>query len=275
MDDGSQAIASEGERAVSDDERVADQTIVGRLVETGVHEMERPNSSLFLSGLSAGLDIGFGPLLVAATITLTGDVYAEPTTRILTSFAYAFGFVLVILGGTQLFTEHTSLAVLPVLDGEAGLDDLGLLWGLVYAGNVIGGAAFAAFAVWFAPEYGLAEVEAFEDFAEPFVKQTATALFGGAVLAGWLMGLVAWLVAAADSSLARFTAIVVITGAIGFAHLPHSIAGNVEVLMAVFSPAEVSIPDYLRFMALTTAGNAAGGAVFVALLKYGYVVRTN
>ncbi|QLG28310.1 formate/nitrite transporter family protein [Halorarum halophilum] len=267
MDDAEGAVASE--------ERVADRTIVGRLVETGVHEMERPNSSLFLSGLSAGLDIGFGPLLVAATLTLTTDVYAEPTTRLLTSFAYAFGFVLVILGGTQLFTEHTSLAVLPVLDGEAGLDDLGLLWGLVFAGNVIGGAAFAAFAVWFAPEYGLAEVAAFEDFAEPFIKQTAMALLGGAVLAGWLMGLVAWLVAAADSSLARFTAVVVITGAIGFAHLPHSIAGNVEVLMAVFSPADVSIPEYLRFMVLTTAGNAVGGAVFVALLKYGYVVRTS
>lgn len=275
MDDGKRAVAGEGERAVSDEERVADRTIVGRLVETGVHEMERPNSSLFLSGLSAGLDIGFGPLLVAATLTLTADVYAEPTTRLLTSFAYAFGFVLVILGGTQLFTEHTSLAVLPVLDGEAGLDDLGLLWGLVFAGNVVGGAAFAAFAVWFAPEYGLAEVAAFEDFAEPFVKQTAAALLGGAVLAGWLMGLVAWLVAAADSSLARFTAVVVITGAIGFAHLPHSIAGNVEVLMAVFSPAAVTIPDYLRFLVLTTVGNAAGGTVFVALLKHGYVVRTN
>lgn len=265
----------DAERAIADEERVADRTIVGRLVETGVHEMERPNSSLFLSGLSAGLDIGFGPLLVAATLTLTTGVYAEPTIRILTSFAYAFGFVLVILGGTQLFTEHTSLAVLPVLNDEAGLGDLGILWGLVYAGNVIGGGAFAAFAVWFAPEYGLVEITAFEDFAEPFVKQTAMSLLGGAVLAGWLMGLVAWLVAAADSTLARLSVVVIITGAIGFAHLPHSIAGNVEVLMAVFSPASVSIRDYLRFLVLVTVGNAAGGAVFVALLKHGYVVRTN
>ena len=263
------------EASAPDEERTSDHTIVDRLVDTGVDEMERPGTSLFLSGLSAGLDIGFGPLLVALTLTLADGVYLEPTVRVLTSFAYAFGFVLVILGGTQLFTEHTSLAVLPVLDDEAGWTDLGRLWGLVYAGNVIGGAAFAAFAVWFAPAYGLAEVTAFEDFAEPFIEQTAAALLGGAVLAGWLMGLVAWLVAAADSSLARLAVVVIITGAIGFAHLPHSIAGNVEVLMAVFSPASITVPGYLRFLTLTTAGNAVGGAVFVALLKYGYVVRAD
>lgn len=263
------------ERRVADDERATDSTIVERLVGTGVHEMSRPRSSLFLSGLSAGLDIGFGPLLVAATLTHTEGVYVDPTVRMLTALGYAFGFVLVILGGTQLFTEHTSLAVLPVLDGQAGLDDLGRLWGLVYVGNVVGGAVFAAFAVWFAPAYGLADVAALTEIADPFVDQPATALLGGAVLAGWLMGLVAWLVAAADSTLARLAVVVMVTGAIGYGHLPHSIAGNVEVLIALFASDTVSVVEYVRFLALATVGNAVGGGVFVALLKYGYVVDTD
>lgn len=266
---------ADAQRRTPAEERASDSTIVDRLVGTGVHEMSRPRSSLFLSGLSAGLDIGFGPLLVAATLTHTGGVYVDPTVRLLTALGYAFGFVLVILGGTQLFTEHTSLAVLPVLDGEAGLYDLGRLWGLVYVGNVAGGAVFAAFAVWFAPSYGLADAEALIEIADPFVGQPSTALLGGAVLAGWLMGLVAWLVAAADSTLARLAVVVMVTGAIGYGHLPHSIAGNVEMLTAAFASDSVGLGEYVHFLALATAGNAVGGTVFVALLKYGYVVRTD
>jgi formate/nitrite transporter FocA (FNT family) len=41
------------------------------------------------------------------------------------------GFLFVILGRSELFTEHTTLAVLPVLDGRASLRQLGRLWGLI------------------------------------------------------------------------------------------------------------------------------------------------
>jgi len=38
------------------------------------------------------------------------------------------------------------------------------------------------------------------------------------------------------------------------------------------SPA-ITLTDYAGFLVLATLGNAFGGAVFVALLKYGHVVR--
>nr|WP_284033309.1 formate/nitrite transporter family protein [Halobaculum sp. DT31] len=236
--------------------------------------MDREAPALFLSGVSAGLDIGFGPLLVAVVTTLAtagGDPLGD---RLVVGAAYSLGFVFVIVGGSELFTEHTSLAVVPVLDGRAGVGDLGRLWGLVYAGNVLGGVAFALFVVWFAPAYDLATEAAFAELAAPFVDKRVAVLFGGAVLAGWLMGLVAWLVAAADSTVARILLVVVVTGAIGFAHLPHSIAGNVEVLAATLVDPTTGVAAYLRFLAVATAGNAVGGGVFVALLKYGFVVGT-
>ena len=67
--------------------------------------------------------------------------------------------------------------------------------------------------------------------------------------------------------------IVVVTATIGLLHLPHSIAGNVEVLFGLFTAPAIGVGDYLAFLGLATAGNAVGGAVFVALLKYGHVVR--
>ena len=63
------------------------------------------------------------------------------------------------------------------------------------------------------------------------------------------------------------------TTGIGIAHLPHSIAGNVEVLAATVARPSIGVLDYLGFLALATAGNAVGGAFFVAVLKYGHVVR--
>jgi formate/nitrite transporter FocA (FNT family) len=67
--------------------------------------------------------------------------------------------------------------------------------------------------------------------------------------------------------------IFVVTATIGLLHLPHSIAGNVEVLFGLLVSPAISLLDYLAFLVLATIGNAVGGAVFVALLKYGHVVR--
>ena len=64
-----------------------------------------------------------------------------------------------------------------------------------------------------------------------------------------------------------------ITGGIGFAHLHHSIAGTVEVLVGVFANQGVSMGDFVHFLVWTTLGNALGGVFFVALLKYSHVIR--
>ena len=87
------------------------------------------------------------------------------------------------------------------------------------------------------------------------------------------MGLLAWLVTAARETTSRLIIIWIVTAVIGILHLPHSIAGNVEVLFGVFLSPLVSVMDYVSFLTLATMGNAVGGVVFVALLKYGHVVR--
>ncbi|MGB9986874.1 formate/nitrite transporter family protein [Salarchaeum japonicum] len=241
-------------------------------IEEGLDELERPAGALFLSAVSAGLDIGFGPFFMAVVLTLVGGALSDPVTTLLVANAYTFGFVFVILGRTELFTEHTTLAVLPVLDGHASVRRLARLWGLVYAGNVLAGAVFAAAMVVLAPAYGVVDPAAFEHLARPLVSHPPLVLLMGGVLAGWLMGLLSWLITAADSTLSRIVLVWLVTMGIGLAHLPHSIAGNVEVLAAVLS-SSVAVSTYVGFLLLATAGNVVGGTLFVALLKYGYVVR--
>lgn len=263
---------SEGDAKLTGEQRPTTE-VLGSLIETGQHEIERERTGLLLSGFSAGLDIGFGPLLMAVLLTLTQSGYGDITTELLLASAYAVGFIFVILGRTELFTEHTTLAVLPVLDRRASLGGLARLWGLVYVSNVVGGLVFTAFIVTLLPDLGVASAEAFATIAHKLVDHGLTAMFVSAILAGWLMGLVAWLVTAAQETLSRLVVIWLVTATIGLLHLPHSIAGNVEVLFGLFVSPEVSVLDYLRFLALATAGNVVGGVVFVGGLKYGHVVR--
>ncbi len=51
---------------------------------------------------------------------------------------------------------------------------------------------------------------------------------------------------------------------IGILHLPHSIAGNVEVLFGLFISSEIPVLDYVTFLGLATVGNVVGGACLPA-----------
>lgn len=263
---GESEIEATGQQTPSSD-------ILESLIETGQHEIERERTGLLLSGFSAGLDIGFGPLLMAVFLTLTAGGYGDIVTELLLASAYAVGFIFVIIARSELFTEHTTLAVMPVLDGQASLGDLARLWGLVWGSNVVGGAVFAAFIVTLMPNLGVASPEAFETIAHKLVDHDIGWLFVAGILAGWLMGLLAWLIAAAQETISRLLIIWLVTASIGILHLPHSIAGNVEVLFGLFVSPQVSILDYVTFLVMATVGNAVGGGVFVGILKYGHVVR--
>jgi len=244
-------------------------------IRRGLSELQRPTTGLSLSALSAGLDIGFGPLLMAVLLTTAGVAGAgELTTELLLAVAYGVGFIFVVLGRSELFTEHTTLAVLPVIDGKATVARLVRLWGIVYVANLFGALAFAGLIVTVGPSVDVVSQSALVELARIYTDQPSVGLLGGGVLAGWLMGLLTWLVAGADSTGARLLVVWLIAAAIGIAHLPHCIAGTVEVVAGVLVSPTLSPSALGRFLLLSTVGNLVGGTVFVSLLKYGHVVRS-
>lgn len=245
--------------------------ILEQEIESGVKELERPAGALFTSGLSAGLDIGFSILMVAVMQELVEGRLPEPIGEILVANMYAVGLVFVVLGRSELFTEHTTLAVLPVLDGRAGIAALGRLWGLIYVSNQIGTSLFAAFAVAVAPALEIASRETFGEIAEGLVDHPSWVMLASGILAGWLMGLLSWLVIAARETISQIFVVWMIAVVIGLAHLHHSVIGGAEVLAGLFAGQGITAVDYLRFLAWTTLGNALGGVFLVALLKYGHV----
>ena len=193
--------------------------------------------------------------------------------RLIAAAVYAIGFVIVIIGKSELFTEHTVLAVLPLLSGRTTTGRVARLWGLVYTGNLVGATFFAALGSRLGIALGLFSVDDIAELSHHLTDFDALVILGSAVAAGWMMGLVSWLVTASRDTVGQILIILLVAGAIYFLSLHHSIAGSVEVLMAVFA-AGVPVTEYLRFLALATLGNAVGGIVFVAGLKFGHIMTS-
>lgn len=248
------------------------QILVHELIE-GIGALERRTGGLFLSGLSAGLDIGFSVLAMAVLATLTQGVLPDAIVKLLMANLYTIGFIVVVVGRSELFTEQTTLAVLPVLGGRATVGALGRLWGIVLLSNLVGAAIVAALMVMIGPALGTIEKDAFTGIALAMTEHSMPVMFGSAVLAGWLMGLMSWLVAAARDTVSQIIIVWLIAFVIGVAGLHHSIVGSVEVLAGVFANDTVGWGDFGRFLLMAVLGNALGGSVFVALIKYGHAAR--
>jgi formate/nitrite transporter FocA (FNT family) len=248
-------------------------TILEQMITDTEDDLQRSTVGMLLSGLTAGLDLGFGPLAIAVAATLTEGTLARPLRDLLSANFYSIGFLFVTLGQSELFTEQTTSAILPVLAGRATVIQLLRLWALVLLANLIGGALFALFATKLGPGLGIVTPATLHEMAAPLIGKTAVMTILSAVAAGWLMGMLAWLLTASRDTTGQIIVVWLTTLVIGLSKLHHSIAGSIEVLMSVFSGG-ASMGEYGRFLVLSVLGNTLGGTFFVGVLKFSAVQRS-
>jgi formate-nitrite transporter family protein len=237
------------------------------ILQEGEDELARSSSALAWSGLAAGLSMGFSFLAIGL---LRASLPDAPWRPLVASFGYTVGFLIVILGRQQLFTESTLTPVLPVLTGWS-LDKLPALfrfWAVVLGTNLVGTWLFA-WAIgheWlFKPDVW----KSLQTIADEALQDAFWPMAIKAVLAGWLIALMVWLMPAAAS--ARFFVIITVTWLIAVAQFSHVIAGSVEGSFAALHGA-ISWSDYLvDFLVPAFIGNSLGGVVFVALLNHAQV----
>jgi formate/nitrite transporter FocA (FNT family) len=238
------------------------------ILKEGEEELARPSSALFWSGLAAGLSMGFSMI---AEGLLHARLPDAPWRPLVAKFGYSVGFLIVILGRQQLFTENTLTPILPLLQRKAGatLANVSRLWAVVLVANLLGALLMAVVA---------ARTEAFdphvrEAFSEMGRKATehgfwATALRG--VFAGWLIALMVWLLPFAET--ARVWVIVVIAYIVGLGNFSHVIAGAVEVF-SLAAAGQAGWPAVLGgYVVPTLLGNVLGGVTLVATLNHAQVV---
>ena len=254
----------------SDDNLSEPKSYASILVEQVIDAKETFNrslGSLFTSAFTAGLEIGISLFMILSAFALLTDVMPNQYAMVLASLLYPIGFIIVVIGQSLLFTEQTSLLSLPVLNGIEPLNKLMRLWGIVIAGNIVGGCLFAALMIGLGLHMHLFDASDIDAYSEHVLGFEWWVIFGSAVLAGWMMGVAAWLVTSARDTLSRIVLVSLITGSIGFLGLHHSIVGNIEVFSALLYGNTVGFWRYLIFLVVVILGNTVGGVVFVAVLK--------
>ncbi len=234
----------------------------------GEEELVRPAAALVWSGVAAGLSMGFSLVGEGILHAALPDASWRP---LVAKLGYSLGFLFVILGRQQLFTENTLLVVLPFLarPERAVLRRVGRVWGFVLAANVIGALAFAAslrIESVLSPEVRSAFSEiGHRALAPGFVGVLVRGIYGG-----WLIALMVWLLPAAR--FAKFFVVVTVTWLVGAGEFSHSIAGSVEVLYLVVT-GQIGIATFLGgFFVPALVGNSIGGVALVAALNHAQVV---
>ncbi|MDN6289953.1 MAG: formate/nitrite transporter family protein [Tetragenococcus koreensis] len=242
--------------------------ILKRVIHEGEAIYKIKSKSIFLSAIIAGLEIGFSYLLVCMLYYLLGGKLNEEVITKLFGVVYPVGFVLVILGKSALFTEQTSVLALPVLNSQRSIWELLRIWGIVVLGNLLGGIIFASFIGWIAPYMNLFSQDTMVKIGTHVLEYDSWVLLVSAITAGWLMGLLTWLMNSTTNTIARVFLIFMITGMIGFGGFHHSIVGNIEVFGAFLYADHLSLWNYLWFLFLVLLGNGIGGSLVVGLFKY-------
>ena len=233
----------------------------------GERDLDRTASALLLSGFAAGLSMGFSLIVEGVLQARLPDA---PWRELISNFGYTVGFLIVVLGRQQLFTENTLTPILPLLrhrDGRTFARVL-RLWALVLAANIAATwviAAVLAHTEVFGPEVKTAFSEiSRHSLGESFGKTVLKAIF-----AGWLIALMVWLLPAADGM--RPVVIILITYVVAIGGFAHIIAGSIDAFYLV-ETGEARVSDYLwRFFLPTLIGNVIGGVALVAVLNYGQV----
>ena len=236
-------------------------------VRMGLAEHNRSPGGLFVSAIAAGLEVGFTLFLTGIILTLFIPDVSGPQMHVWLALCYPIGFIFVVIGRSELFTEHTTLAVIPVLNRSTTVSSLLKTWAIIFIGNIIGGYGMAFILTQFGPSSGIISVEAFNYLSEKMVDLPWNLMLGSSIIAGWLMGLLSWLVTSSQETISRILMVILVTFLIGMGGLHHSIVGSIEVFAGVLTGG-TSINDYFHFQWWTTIGNIIGGVVFVSLIKF-------
>ncbi|MGR3512003.1 MAG: formate/nitrite transporter family protein [Paracoccaceae bacterium] len=255
------------EASVADATRLSAKLIYEVIRRDGEEELERPFVSLVWSGLAAGLLIS---LSVLGEAILRAHLPEAPSSFLIENLGYSLGFMVVILGRMQLFTENTITTVLPVVARRSLSCTLSMfrLWGIVLAANVVGAMA-AAFFMTLPGAFSNDITSAIRDLSHHAVGMGAWQSFVRAIPAGVLVASIVWMMPSSRGN--EFLIILAFTWAIAAGDFTHIIAGSVEMgYLLLLGQLSLGAAAF-GFFVPVLAGNIVGGTAIFTLLAWGQV----
>jgi formate/nitrite transporter FocA (FNT family) len=258
-----------GEKEQADDyESVPSSVIFEALRREGDHELARPASALWWSGVAAGLAISTSVLCKG----VLASILPESEWAIgVSNLGYSVGFLIVILGRMQLFTENTITPILPLFlaPTRSGFYRTARLWGIVLAANLVGCMAAALVLVYghIVPDVRFEGILA---ISRHYAEATPFQHFAWGIPAGFLIAALVWILPRMESA-GEVLMIVIMTYMIGLGGMSHVVAGSTELFILVVR-GELGMATALFGSILPAlAGNVLGGTGIFAALTYAQV----
>jgi formate-nitrite transporter family protein len=238
------------------------------IIEEGASELSRPSTALMWSGLAAGLSMVFSLISEGIIKSHLPDASWAP---LISSFGYTIGFLIVVLGRQQLFTENTLTAVIPLLEDWKIKNLLNVLrlWAIVLVANLIG-VFIVVFVIANTSIFSPETKAVFTEIGQKAMQYSFVTILLKGIFAGWLIALMVWLLPVAET--ARIWVIIIITYIVGLGGMSHIIAGSADTFYLV---ANGSIPfnKYLvGYVLPSLIGNIIGGVTIVAAINHAQVV---
>lgn len=259
---------SEDDKREVNDRGAGSAKVVHEVVRLqGNEELDRPVRSLLFSGFAAGVAICAS--LLAETF-LQMRLPDAPWRELVVSFGYCVGFVVVILGNLQLFTETTVTAVLPLATHPTArnLGRLLRLWTAVLAAN-IGGTLLVAVLIAKQIIVGPEQLGTALEISRSILTHgfATTLLF--AMPAGFLIGSIAWILPNARGT--EFWVIILITYLVALGGFSHVVVGSAEAWLLMLAGKTSFSQAIGGFMLPAFLGNIIGGTGLFAVLAHGQV----
>ena len=258
----------EEEKSVSQATRLTAPLIYEVIRRDGSEEMTRPKSALVFSGLAAGILIAFS---IITEGILRAHLPAEADwVPLVESFGYTTGFLLVILGRMQLFTENTITTVLPLM-AKPCREYVWLtarLWVIVLGANVVGAFIAAGFMGW-SGAFSMEVLAAIHEISEHATTMPPLEGFAKGLPAGVLIAAVVWMIPTQPYN--PFAIIFFFTWLIAAGGFTHIIAGSVEMAYMVLHHGMGPLQAIFGFFIPVFLGNVVGGTAVFTLITWAQV----
>ena len=270
IESGSTLTRKERRRA-SEHSRLSALTVYAIIAREGEEELRRPTSSLWWSGIAAGIGISTSVYAQALLYETFAD---DPNRWLISSLGYSVGFVLVILSRLQLFTENTLSVVLPMLAGPSWAK-FGLsarLWMIVLTANFIGTFLTAFFVLTMSlqanGEPG-GNVAAMLEVSQQAAQSSGWLALVKGIPAGFFIAALVWMLPSSKGF--EIWVVMLFTALIAAGGFTHVIAGSTEMFLLVIDGQMSAQDAFLAHLLPTFAGNVIGGTGLFAMLAYGQI----
>ncbi|NOE20805.1 formate/nitrite transporter family protein [Ruegeria atlantica] len=261
-------VEKESEKnAVEEASGLSPRLIFETIRRNGEEELRRPVRALFWSGIAAGILISFsvlGEALLRAHLPETSWRY------LIENFGYSLGFLLVILGRMQLFTENTITTVVPAMmtPSLSCFSKTARLWVIVLVANVVGAFLISAFLL-YTPVLNKETLAVLNELSRHATGMGAWEGFVRAIPAGILIAAIVWMLPSAQNN--EVLLIVIFTWLIALGDFTHIVAGSVEMALLSLQGMLPAHDAAFGFFLPVLVGNVIGGTVVFTMLAYAQI----